>query len=58
MKHFYVQVIGGIVLHQGRIAEMKTGEGKHWSRRLPTYLNALEGKGRSRDYGQRLSGKA
>ena len=45
MKHFRVQVIGGIVLHQGRIAEMKTGEGKTLVATLPTYLNALEGKG-------------
>ena len=45
MKHFYVQVIGGIVLHQGRIAEMKTGEGKTLVATLPAYLNALEGKG-------------
>ena len=45
MKHFYVQVIGGIVLHQGRIAEMKTGEGKTLVATLPVYLNALEGKG-------------
>lgn len=45
MKHFRVQVIGGIVLHQGRIAEMKTGEGKTLVATLPAYLNALEGKG-------------
>ena len=45
MKHFYVQVIGGIVLHQGRIAEMKTGEGKTLVATLPAYLNALNGKG-------------
>jgi len=45
MKHFKVQVIGGIVLHQGRIAEMKTGEGKTLVATLPAYLNALEGKG-------------
>ena len=45
MKHFYVQIIGGIVLHQGRIAEMKTGEGKTLVATLPAYLNALEGKG-------------
>ena len=45
MKHFRVQVIGGIVLHQGRIAEMKTGEGKTLVATLPTYLNALEGRG-------------
>ena len=45
MKHFPVQIIGGIVLHQGRIAEMKTGEGKTLVSTLPAYLNALEGKG-------------
>ncbi len=45
MKHFEVQVIGGIVLHQGRIAEMKTGEGKTLVATLPAYLNALTGKG-------------
>lgn len=45
MKHFRVQVIGGIVLHQGRIAEMKTGEGKTLVATLPAYLNGLTGKG-------------
>ena len=45
MKHFRVQLIGGIVLHEGRIAEMKTGEGKTLVATLPVYLNALEGKG-------------
>ena len=45
MKHFYVQVIGGIILHQGRIAEMRTGEGKTLVCTLPAYLNALEEKG-------------
>ena len=45
MRHFRVQVIGGIVLHQGRIAEMKTGEGKTLVATLAAYLNALEGKG-------------
>ncbi len=45
MKHFKVQVIGGIILHQGRIAEMKTGEGKTLVSTLPAYLNALTGKG-------------
>lgn len=45
MKHFKVQVIGGIVLHQGRISEMKTGEGKTLVATLPAYLNALSGKG-------------
>ena len=45
MRHFPVQVIGGIVLHQGRIAEMRTGEGKTLVATLPAYLNALTGKG-------------
>lgn len=45
MRHFDVQFIGGMVLHQGRIAEMKTGEGKTLVATLPAYLNALEGKG-------------
>ena len=45
MKHFPVQIIGGIILHQGRIAEMKTGEGKTLVATLPYYLNALTGKG-------------
>ena len=44
-RHFDVQLIGGIVLHQGKIAEMKTGEGKTLAATLPVYLNALEGKG-------------
>ena len=45
MRHFDVQLIGGIVLHQGKIAEMKTGEGKTLAATLPAYLNALTGKG-------------
>ena len=45
MRHFDVQLVGGIILHQGRIAEMKTGEGKTLVATLPVYLNALEGKG-------------
>ena len=45
MDHYRVQIIGGIILHQGRIAEMKTGEGKTLVSTLPAYLNALEGKG-------------
>jgi preprotein translocase subunit SecA len=45
MRHFDVQVLGGIILHQGRIAEMKTGEGKTLVATLPLYLNALTGKG-------------
>ena len=45
MRHYRVQLIGGIILHQGRIAEMRTGEGKTLVSTLPAYLNALEGKG-------------
>ena len=45
MRHFDVQLIGGIILHQGKIAEMKTGEGKTLAATLPAYLNALTGKG-------------
>ena len=45
MRHYPVQILGGIVLHQGRIAEMKTGEGKTLVATLPAYLNALAGEG-------------
>ena len=45
MRHFDVQLIGGMVLHSGKIAEMKTGEGKTLVATLPSYLNALTGKG-------------
>ena len=45
MRHFDVQLIGGIILHQGRIAEMKTGEGKTLTSTMPAYLNALTGEG-------------
>ncbi|MGH9391967.1 MAG: preprotein translocase subunit SecA, partial [Vicinamibacteria bacterium] len=45
MRHFDVQLIGGMVLHQGKIAEMKTGEGKTLVATLPVYLNSLTGKG-------------
>ena len=45
LRHYNVQLIGGMVLHQGRIAEMKTGEGKTLVATAPVYLNALEGKG-------------
>ena len=45
MEHYHVQLIGGIILHQGRIAEMRTGEGKTLVSTAPAYLNALEGKG-------------
>ena len=58
MRHFRVQVIGGIVLHQGRIAEMKTGEGKTLVATLPAYLNALDRQGRAHRHGQRLPRQA
>jgi len=45
MRHFDVQLIGGMVLHEGKIAEMKTGEGKTLVGTLPVYLNALSGRG-------------
>ena len=45
MKHFRVQLVGGVILHNGRIAEMRTGEGKTLVATLPSYLNALTGKG-------------
>ncbi|MCL2589231.1 MAG: preprotein translocase subunit SecA, partial [Oscillospiraceae bacterium] len=45
MRHYNVQLIGGLILHQGRIAEMKTGEGKTLVATLPSYLNALAGEG-------------
>ena len=45
MRHFDVQLVGGIALHQGKIAEMRTGEGKTLTATLPVYLNALTGKG-------------
>src|SRR6202142_3726307 len=45
MRHFDVQLVGGVVLHQGKIAEMKTGEGKTLVATLPVYLNALSGRG-------------
>ena len=57
-RHFDVQLIGGVVLHQGRIAEMKTGEGKTLVATLPVYLNALAGTRRARRHGQRLPGPA
>ena len=56
MEHYRVQIIGGVILHQGRIAEMRTGEGKTLVSTLPAYLNALTGRGRAYRYGQRLSG--
>ena len=57
-RHFDVQLQGGMVLHQGRIAEMKTGEGKTLVATLAVYLNALEGKGGPRRHGQRLPSPA
>ena len=45
MRHYRVQLVGGVILHQGRIAEMRTGEGKTLVSTLPAYLNALSGKG-------------
>ena len=58
MRHFDVQLIGGMVLHEGKIAEMATGEGKTLVATLPAYLNALSGRGRARHHGQRLPGQA
>ena len=57
-RHFDVQLIGGMVLHEGKIAEMKTGEGKTLVATLPVYLNALAGKRRACRHRQRLSGQA
>ena len=54
MRHFDVQLMGGMVLHRGCIAEMKTGEGKTLVATLPCYLNALERQGRPRRHRQRL----
>ena len=55
MRHFDVQLIGGMVLHEGQIAEMKTGEGKTLVATLPSYLNALTGRG-VRGHRERLPG--
>ena len=57
-RHYDVQIVGGVVLHQGKIAEMKTGEGKTLVATLPAYLNSLTGRRRSRCYGERLPGAA
>ena len=57
-RHFDVQLIGGAVLHEGKIAEMRTGEGKTLVATLPAYLNALSGEGRPRRHRQRLPGAA
>ena len=57
-RHFDVQMIGGMILHEGGIAEMKTGEGKTLVATLPVYLNALSGKRRARRHRQRLSRQA
>ena len=54
-RHFDVQLIGGMILHERGIAEMKTGEGKTLVATLPAYLNALTGERRARGYGERLS---
>ena len=54
MRHFDVQMVGGIVLHRGEIAEMRTGEGKTLVATLAVYLNALSGNGRSPHHRQRL----
>ena len=54
MRHFDVQLIGGLALHQGKIAEMRTGEGKTLVATLPAYLNALTGAGRARGHRQRV----
>ena len=56
MEHYRVQLIGGIILHQGRIAEMRTGEGKTLVSTLPAYLKCFGRKGRTHRYRQRLSG--
>ena len=58
MRHYDVQLIGGMVLHQGTIAEMRTGEGKTLVATLPTYLNALDRQGRPRRHRQRLPRQA
>ena len=58
MRHYDVQLIGGMVLHSGRIAEMRTGEGKTLVATLPTYLNALDRQGRPRRHRQRLPRQA
>ena len=57
-RHFDVQLMGGMVLHRGMIAEMKTGEGKTLVATLPVYLNALDRQGRARRHRQRLPGQA
>ena len=57
MRPFDVQVMGAVVLHQGSIAEMKTGEGKTLVATMPVYLNALAGRGRPRRHRERLSGR-
>ena len=54
MRHFDVQLIGGIALHKGMIAEMRTGEGKTLVATLPAYLNALRGQGRAHRHGERI----
>ena len=56
MEHYRVQLIGGVILHQGRIAEMRTGEGKTLVSTLPAYSECTDRRGRAYRYGQRLSG--
>jgi preprotein translocase subunit SecA len=57
MVHYDVQLIGGVALHSGKIAEMATGEGKTLVATLPVFLNALTGKGRACGHGERLPGQ-
>jgi preprotein translocase subunit SecA len=58
MRHFDVQMVGGIALHQGKIAEMRTGEGKTLTSTLPVYLNAICGQGRACGHREQLPGRA
>src|SRR3712207_7198807 len=57
MRPFDVQIMGGIALHEGKIAEMKTGEGKTLAATMPVYLNALSGKGRSEEHTSELQSR-
>ena len=57
MRHFDVQMLGGQVLHQGKISEMRTGEGKTLTSTLPVYLNAIDRTWRARGHRERLPGK-
>ena len=58
MRHFDVQLVGGMALHEGKVAEMRTGEGKTLTATLPLYLNALLGKGCTPGHRERLPGPA